>query len=84
MDLMIVAIVGIATAFNFAILKWKFEHDRILDMSLDIGVLVAVSWLFSGSAVGIAIAMVASMLMSLFLLVFPPKFGEDEYEVRYE
>ena len=77
MDLVIVAIVGLATAFNFMIIKWKAEHERYLDLTIDIAVLASVSWLFSGSAVGIAIAMIASCVTSIFLLIYPPKFDFD-------
>ena len=75
MDFTAIFIAGLATFFNFAILKWKFEHKRYSDLFIDIGVLIAVSYLFYGSLSGMAIGMVSSALMSLYLLVYPPKIN---------
>jgi hypothetical protein len=67
-------IIAVATFFNFIILKWKFEHERYADLAFDVATLVAISWLFSGSLGGMIIGMIASALISLYLIVFPPKF----------
>jgi len=53
--------------------KWKLENDRYADASLDAGVLVLLGWLFSGTISGLAIATIASAIMSLALLFSPPK-----------
>ena len=39
-------VIGIATFFNLIILKWKFEHERYADLTLDVATLVALSFLF--------------------------------------
>lgn len=67
-------IIGIATFFNFMILKWKFEHERYADLVFDVSTLVAISWLFGGTLGGMTIAMISSALISLYLIPFPPKF----------
>lgn len=67
-------IIAVATFFNFIILKWKFEHKRYTDLAFDLATLVAISYLFGGTLGGMIVAMIASALISLYLLVFPPKF----------
>lgn len=67
-------IIAIATAFNFIILKWKFEHHRYGDLVFDIIVLMALSSLFGGTLGGMVIAMVSGAIVSGFLLIRPPKF----------
>lgn len=69
-----ILIMGLATFFNFMILKWKFEHRRYADLALDVATLAIISYLFSGSMTGMAIGMIASAFMSFYLLIFPPKF----------
>ena len=66
-------IIGIAVFFNVMVLKIKFERERYADLSFDLVVLVALSLLFSGSFGGLVVATVASALMSLYLLAFPPR-----------
>ncbi len=67
-------IIAVATFFNFMILKWKFEKGRYADLAFDMATLVAISFLFGGTLGGMIIAMIASALISLYLIVFPPKF----------
>ena len=64
----IVVIAGLATMFNFAILKWKFENNRVADAVLDLIVLGVITWSFAGSMTGMVIGVVGSMLFSLYLL----------------
>ena len=66
-------LIGIAAAFNFLIVKWKLEHKRLLDATLDIGIGAILLYSFIGTPSGMSIAMIASMIVSLFLLIFPPK-----------
>ena len=68
-----VIIAGIATFLNFAIIYYKFMHQRYLSAAIDTGVLVVSAMLFLGSMSGMSIAMIASMLFSLFLFIVPPK-----------
>ena len=71
---MFIAIAGAATAFNFLVILWKFSKNRNLDATLDLGIFVAIAFLFSGTITGLEIGMVASAIVSLYLLIFPPKF----------
>lgn len=67
-------LIAVATFFNFIILKWKFEHERYADLAFDVATLCAISWLFSGTLGGMIVGMIASALISLYLIAFPPKF----------
>ena len=67
-------IVGFATAFNFLIIKWKFEKGRIQDAILDIVIFSAIIALTSGSHGGLVAGAIASAIVSLALLKNPPKF----------
>lgn len=60
--------VGIAIGFNFIILRYKYKKKRYNDLALDITVLVVLGYLFGGTILGMAAAMVGGMLVSLYLL----------------
>ncbi len=77
-DLFII-IAGISTAFNFIIIFWKFSHGRTLDAIFDFSTFVAISWMFAGTMGGMAIGMVASAFISLYLLVSPPSFSSKAF-----
>ena len=66
-------IIGIALFFNIAFLKWKIERKRYADATLDFTCLVIVAMLFSGSYGALVIGTVASALVSIYLLISPPK-----------
>lgn len=72
-------IAAIATAFNFLIIIWKFTHKRVIDASLDTIIFVSIAILFKGTITGLQIGMIASMIVSIYLLINPPKlkFLED-------
>jgi len=63
-----ILVVGLAIGFNFIILKWKFDHGRHNDLIMDVAVLFILSYLFGGTILGMAAAMVGGMLVSLYLL----------------
>jgi len=71
---MFIFIAGIATAFNFIVILWKLSHNRVLDGVIDFGTFVAIGYLFAGTMGGMAIGMVASAFISVYLLVSPPQF----------
>lgn len=72
---MFVLIAGLATAFNFIIIFWKFEHGRTLDSVFDLLTFVAISVMFAGTMEGMSIGMIASAFISTYLLIKPPKFS---------
>lgn len=71
---------SIATAFNFLIILWKFNHERYIDAILDFVIFVVIALLFAGTITGLQIGMIASMLVSLYLLINPPKINTKAIE----
>jgi len=72
MNTSLVLIGGFTMFFNFAILIYKFKAGRHLDAVLDTGTFVAIAYITLGSATGFVAGMIASALLSLFLLIFNP------------
>jgi hypothetical protein len=66
-------IMGIITAFDFLILKWKLERGRYADFVMDLGLLLVIIQLFHGSMAGMVIGMIAQVIISFYLLISPPK-----------
>ena len=69
------ALLGIATAFNFIVLKMKIESKRYGDATLDIIAILILSFIFGGTLGGMMIAMVASAVISLYLYFYPPRIS---------
>jgi len=67
-------IIAVAVFLNFGLLKWKAERGRWGDISIDVATLGVLSFLFDDTMGGMVIALVAGALMSIYLLMFPPKF----------
>jgi len=67
-------IIGIATAFNFLIIKTKVEKKRYEDAAFDAFTLFALTVMFGGTLGGMIIATIGSFITSLWLLKYPPKF----------
>ena len=72
MELILIA--AIATFFNFIVIYVKFQREQYLGGIIDLGMFVGVSILFIGTMQGMVIGMIASALMSIYLLFSPPKF----------
>lgn len=77
---MFVLLAGLATAFNFIIIFWKFEHGRTLDGIFDLLTFIAISVMFAGTMEGMSIGMIASAFISAYLLIKPPKFSSKTFE----
>ena len=67
-------IISVAVFLNFGLLKWKADKERYADLAVDIATLAALTYLFGGTMGGMIIALVAGAMMSIFLLISPPKF----------
>ena len=81
MDGTMIMIMGFALAFNMIVIKVKFENDRTMDAWFDMGSLIILGWLFSGSVGGLAMGTIASAIISVYLFFDPPRldmFDEDE------
>ena len=66
-------VIGCAVFFNIAVIKWKYDKARYADALLDFVYLVAVAMLFSGSYAALVVGTIASALVSIYLLISPPK-----------
>lgn len=73
---MLILLIGVATAFNIIILMIKFKAERYIDGLLDLALLIILAKMAGDTITGLATAMVASMVISLYLLAFPPKFAD--------
>jgi len=68
-------IIGIVTAINLIILKLKFEQGRWGDLALDFLAIATLSAFFGQTLGGMTIAMVSSLIISVYLYIFPPEFA---------
>lgn len=75
-----VFLLGIATAANFILLKWKWDRGRIEDLTWDLVILTALSIMFGGTMTGMAIAMIGGAFISLYLIASTkgPKRGNPK------
>lgn len=79
-----VVMAGIAAAINLIFIKFKVEKKRYGDAALDTGAFVVLAYLFSGTMSGMAIAMIASAIISVYLWFVPPKFGTDKFNKHWK
>jgi len=70
------AIMGVALAFNFLIVGWKFEKERYLDALIDVSLLAIIMWLTSGTLKGMLVGTIASAIISAVLIIRRPQFSE--------
>lgn len=68
------AVIGIATAFNFIVILFKFKKHRYEDACFDLCIFTIISWMFAGTISGMSVGMVASAIVSIWLWFDPPKF----------
>lgn len=68
------AVIGIATAFNFIVILFKFKRHRYEDAFFDLAIFIAISYMFAGTISGMSVGMVASAIVSIWLWFDPPKF----------
>ena len=68
---MLILVAGVATFLNLIVIVSKFRRSRFLDAILDLGLFALVSCLTAGSYAGMCVGMIASVLVSLYLALFP-------------
>lgn len=66
-------IIGVVTAFNLLVIIKKITLRRFEDATLDSLLFIFVAILFSGSYAGMVVAMIASLIISIYLFKNPPK-----------
>ncbi len=70
-----VLIAGVFTALNIIVIMIKIKRNRVLDAIIDGGLLVTLTMVFGGSITGLLTAVVASSVISMYLLAVPPKMS---------
>lgn len=75
-------IISVAVFLNFGLLVWKWNAKRYGDLLVDVGTLVALSYLFGGTMGGMTIALCAGAMMSIFLIFYKPKFNITKPKYR--
>ena len=66
-------ILAVATAFDLLIIKWKFERQRYADAIFDIMCVVALSSFMGGTLGGEIVAVIAALIISIYLIFYPPQ-----------
>ena len=71
------AVIGVVTALNFILIIWKFSTpNRKFDAVLDLGIFIFLCGLFSTAGQGgLYVGMVASFVVSIYLLFNAPKLS---------
>ena len=78
-------IIAIISALNLIVILHKFKRGRVEDGIFDSTLFVLLAVLFSGTYAGMVVAMVSSLIVSIYLWASPPKFFKsimDSKEVK--
>ena len=67
-------VLGIVVAINFIVVKMKLDRKRWEDAVFDVGTMLIIMALFSGSYAGLIVGSVASLFISIYFYASPPKF----------
>ena len=70
-------IIGIVSALNLILIVHKFKKGRVEDGIFDTIFFICVTVIFGGSYAGMVVAMIASLIISIYLLVNPPTFFRE-------
>lgn len=73
-----ILMLGIATFFNIAVIKYKIEKGRVADAFLDVFILMVVGAVFSDTITGLAVGTLASAMFSIYLIFSPPDLTRIE------
>lgn len=67
-------IIGIVSAINLIVIVHKFKKGRVEDGIFDSLLFALMAFLFQGSYGGMVVAMISSLIISIYLLASPPTF----------
>lgn len=70
-------IIGIVSALNLIVIVHKFRKGRTEDGIFDSCLFALMATLFSGSYGGMVVAMISSLIISIYLWSSPPTFFRD-------
>jgi len=88
--MLLILLAGIATAFNYLILAYKFKHKLWSSFSIDLISFITLNMVFLGTLTGMSIAMVASFIISVLTLPKPkvsvnlPKFKLPQIKITHK
>ena len=71
-------IIGIVSALNMILIVHKFKKGRFEDAVFDTVLFIVMASLFSGSYGGMVVAMISSLIISIYLWACPPTFFSGE------
>lgn len=83
-------LIGVCSAFNFIVLIKKWRLKRYFDCAFDTMCMIFIAYLFSGTFSALAVGMIASMALSVYLYFHPLTLrevisdDEDEWEEEYD
>jgi hypothetical protein len=63
----------VAASLNILLVIWKLRNNRVLDGFVDGAILISFGYVFSAATM-LPIGIVASLIVSLYLLTFPIRF----------
>ena len=72
------AILGVALAFNIIVIIYKLKHKQTLGGVVDLCALSAVALIFSGSFNALVVGTIGSAIVSIYLYVDPPHFSKSD------
>jgi hypothetical protein len=70
-------IIGIVSALNLIVIVHKFKKGRIEDGIFDSVLFALMAMMFSGSYGGMVVAMISSLIISIYLWSSPPTFFKN-------
>lgn len=73
-------LIGLAVAANIIFILFKYEKKRYTDCTLDFILLVLVTMVFSKSYGALVVGTVASLMISIYLYIKPPKLVQIDIE----
>ena len=73
-----IAIMGISLGINIIVILYKWRKQRYLDATIDGSILALIGFIFQGTISGLMIGTIGSSVVSIYLLIFPPKLNIGE------
>lgn len=77
-------IIGLATAFNILVIKFKIERKRYADGIFDAICLILLAGVLGNTLGGLIIGTIASAVISISLFFSPPKFTNTYFDIVKE
>ena len=76
----LILIIGILVVISFIVLVKKIEKQKWESLFVDGALSIGLMFLFAGSFVGLAVATVAGLLLSIYFYFFEPKWLKNLFD----